>query len=95
MFSGGEVLRSKFCCLYVVGIGIFLFSFSISYCTDLGLFFSPEVELRPYTPVACLVTTFWAEYKVEVAVVLAALPVSARVLPQLLLRSRMSMTRTC
>ncbi len=78
-----------------MGIGIFLFSFSISCCTDLGLFVSPEVELHPYTPVACLVTTFWAEYKVEVAVVLAALPVSARVPPQLLLRSRMSMTRTC
>ncbi len=39
--------------------------------------------------------TFWAEYKVEVAVVLVALPVAARVLPQLLPRSSMSMIRTC
>ncbi len=39
--------------------------------------------------------TLWAEYKVEVAVVLVALPVAARVLPQLLPRSSMSMIRTC
>ncbi len=38
--------------------------------------------------------TFWAEYKVEVAVVLVALPGAARVLPQLLPRSSMSMIRT-
>ncbi len=39
--------------------------------------------------------TFWAEYKVEVVVVLGALPGAARVLPQLLPRSSMSMIRTC
>ncbi len=46
-----------------------------------GLFFSSEVEFHPYTPASCSVMTFWAEYKVEVAVVLGALPVSARVPP--------------
>ncbi len=39
--------------------------------------------------------TFWAEYKVEVAVVLVALPGAARVLPPLLPRSSLSMIRTC
>ncbi len=39
--------------------------------------------------------TFWAEYKVEVAVVLVALSVAARVLPQLRPRSSMSMIHTC
>ncbi len=38
-----------------------------------------EVELRPYTPAACLVGTLWAAYKVEVAVGLGALPVPAHV----------------
>ncbi len=60
-----------------------------------GVFFSPEVELRPYTPAACSLITFWAEYKVEVAVVLVALPGAVRVLPQLLPRSSMSMIHTC
>ncbi len=57
--------------------------------------FSSEVELRPYTPAACSVMILWAEYKVEVAVVLVALPVAVRVLPQLLPRSSMSMIHTC
>ncbi len=39
--------------------------------------------------------TFWAEYKVEIAVVWVALPGAARVLPQLLPRSSMSMIRAC
>ncbi len=39
--------------------------------------------------------TFWAEYKEEVAVVLGTLPGAARVLPQLLPHSSMSMIRTC
>ncbi len=59
------------------------------------MFFSSEVELRPYTPAACSLMTFWAEYKVEVAVVLLALPGAARVLPQLLPRSSLSMICTC
>ncbi len=64
-----------------------------------GVFFSSEVELRPYTPAACSLMTFWAEYKVEVAVVLVALPGAARVLPQLLPqllpRASLSMICTC
>ncbi len=52
-----------------------------------------EVELRPYTPAACLVGMLWAAYKVEVAVVLVALLVPARV-RQSLLRSLMSTTHT-
>ncbi len=60
-----------------------------------GLFFSPEVGLRPYTPTACLVTILWVNYKVEAAVELESLPVSACVPPQLLLRSLMRTTRTC
>ncbi len=62
-------------------------------CTDLVYSFLPRF---PYTPAMTSLMIFWAEYKVEVAVVLGTLPGAARVLPQLLhARSSMSMIRTC
>ncbi len=82
---------SLFCGYWYVFLTPLLYWFSV--------FFSSEVELRPYTPAACSLMTFWAEYKVEVAIVLVALPGAARVLPQLLPpllpRSSLSMIRTC
>ncbi len=82
------MLRSKLGCPYFLGIGMY---FCPLCCTDLVYSFSSEVELCPYTPAACSVMTLWAKYKV----VLVALPVAVRVLPQLLPRSSMSMIRTC
>ncbi len=57
---------------------VFIVCFSFPCCTNLvcSVF---EVELCPYTPASGLVGMLWAVYKVEVAVVLGALLVPARV----------------
>ncbi len=76
--------RNSFCfkggkCYVLSLVGsVFIVCFSFPCCTDLVCSVL-EVELRPYTPAACLVGTFWALYMVEIAVVLLALPVPARV----------------
>ncbi len=66
---------------------------------EISAYVTPDSFLQymrmAFAPAACSVMTFWAEYKVEVVVVLGALPVSACVPPQLLPGSSMSMIRTC